>query len=342
MVLPRSFLRVISPCRSCSSAKPNILHGPPSILIDVLTTRLEQRRSTHVSSASISLKQRLPPKSWDSHMHVVEPERFPISSTAVYKPTAHTLPEALAFESGLGVENLVFVQPSVYGTDNSCLLDALRRLGPSRGRGVVVVDPATVKLETLNEWHTLGVRGLRINLQSVGKVMDKTELEETLLQHAKLARLHDWIIEIYLPLKMISMVEAIIPRLGVRICIDHFGSPELASRDDDGPAFNPYNLQGFSSLISLLRAGNTYVKVSAPYRLSKDHQMRDLQAMAREFLSVAPNRVIYATDWPHTRFSRVDISPFTECCLQLCATKPGLAERLFRRNTEEMLGVISD
>ena len=69
-------------------------------------------------------------------------------------------------------------------------------------------------------------------------------------------------------------------------------------------------------MISLLRAGETYVKMSAPYRLSKDHQMRDLQAMAREFLSVAPNRVIYATDWPHTRFSRVDISPFTEFCLE--------------------------
>ncbi|KAJ5211019.1 hypothetical protein N7491_010835 [Penicillium cf. griseofulvum] len=327
---------------TAAQSKPNILRGLPSISFDVHSIRLEQRRSTHALSASISLKQRLPPKSWDSHMHVVEPERFPVSPTAVYQPTPHTLREALAFESGLGVENLVFVQPSVYGTDNSCLLDALRRLGPSRGRGVVVVDPATVKPETLNEWHTLGVRGLRINLQSVGKVMDKTELEETLLQHAELARPLNWIIEIYLPLKMVSLVESILPRLDVRICVDHFGSPELASWGNDGTDFNPYNLQGFSSLISLLRAGRTYVKVSAPYRLSKDRQMRDLRAMAREFLSVAPNRVIYATDWPHTRFSRVDINPFTKCCLELCASKTGLAERLFRRNTEEMLGVVSD
>ncbi|KOS45264.1 hypothetical protein ACN38_g3793 [Penicillium nordicum] len=339
MFLPRSCLRVTS---LCSSSKPNVLRGPSSVSFDVLSTRLEQRRSTHTPPTSVSLKQRLPPKTWDSHMHVVEPERFPVSPTAVYTPTAHTLPEALAFGSGLGVENLVFVQPSVYGTDNSCLLDALRKLGPTRGRGIVVVDPGTIKPGTLNEWHTLGVRGLRINLQSVGKKMDKNELEETLLQHAEIARPLNWIIEIYLPLKMIPMVESILPRLGVRICIDHFGSPELASWNDDGPAFDPYALQGFSSLISLLRAGETYVKMSAPYRLSKDHQIRDLQAMAREFLSVAPNRVIYATDWPHTRFSSVDISPFTECCLELCAARPGLAERLFRRNTEEMLGVVSD
>jgi predicted TIM-barrel fold metal-dependent hydrolase len=137
---------------------------------------------------------------------------------------------------------------------------------------------------------------------------------------------------------MVPLLEAIVPRLGVRICIDHFGSPELLWYQDRIP-FDPYALPGFPSLISLLRAGDTYIKVSAPYRLSKDQQLRDLLEMAREFLHVAPDRVVYATDWPHTRFTGVDINRFTECCLQLCADKPGLAERLFRRNTEEMLGV---
>lgn len=322
--------------------KPKIYTSPLSSVSSLRSTCPEQRRPTHALSAGASVKQNLPPKTWDSHMHVVEPERFPVSPTAVYKPTLHTLDEALAFESQLGVENLVFVQPSVYGTDNSCLIEALRTLGPSRGRGVVVVDPTTIDLATLDEWHDLGVRGLRINLQSVKKAMDKPELEETLLRHAELARPRDWIIEVYLPLRMMPMLESILPRLGVRICIDHFGSPDLTLRNGDDSSFSPYNLDGFSSLISLLRGGKSYVKVSAPYRLSKDHQMHDLQAMAREFLSVAPERVIYATDWPHTRFPGVDISPFTQRCLDLCGPNPGLAERLFRTNTEEMLGVISD
>ncbi|KAJ5309270.1 hypothetical protein PENANT_c042G04081 [Penicillium antarcticum] len=275
-------------------------------------------------------------------MHVVEPDRFPVSPTAVYKPNPHSLTEALAFESALGIKNVVFVQPSIYGTDNSCLIDALQKTGPSRGRGVVVVDPTTVQPETVELWHSLGVRGLRVNLKSVGKVMNRTELEKTLVEHAEIARAHNWIIEIYLPLKMLSMVESILPHLGVRICIDHFGSPELSSWGQDTSSFNPYALEGFSSLISLLRGGKTYVKVSAPYRLSQDHDMRDLQSMAREFLSAAPDRVVYGTDWPHTRFSGVDINPFTECCLNLCAATPGLADRLFRKNTEEMLGVTSD
>jgi predicted TIM-barrel fold metal-dependent hydrolase len=246
--------------------KPVVFRRHLSTSVGLLSNRSGQRRSNHASPARIPPKQRLPARSWDSHMHIVEPARFPVSPTAVYKPTPHTLAEALAFESELGFENFVFVQPSVYETNNACLLDALKKLGPSRARGVVAVDPATVKPETLNKWHDLGVRALRINLQSVRKVMDKTELEETLRQHAELARPRNWIIELYLPLRMIWMLESILPPLGVRICIDHFGSPELPSWGYIS-RFNPYTLDGFSSLISLLRNGKTYVKLSAPYRL---------------------------------------------------------------------------
>ncbi|KAJ5641975.1 hypothetical protein N7490_005975 [Penicillium lividum] len=316
----------------------NILNSPRLSLTGVSSTRVE-RRLSHTTKE----KRRIPAHSWDSHMHVVEPQRFPVSKAAVYQPSVHTLADALAFESTIGVENLVLVQPSIYGTDNSCLLAALMNLGPSRGRGVVVVDPTT-KPESafLDEWHTLGVRGLRVNLQSVGKVMEPTELEETLFQHAKIARLRNWIIEIYLPLKMVPVLESIVPRLGVTVCVDHFGSPDLSlPKGEDSLPFDPYTLPGFQSLISLLQAGNTYIKVSAPYRLTNDTAQHQLKAMAREFLAAAPERTIYATDWPHTRFTGIDINPFTEWCLDLCSDVPGLAEKLFRRNTERMLSVDS-
>ncbi|KAJ5359335.1 Amidohydrolase 2 [Penicillium cataractarum] len=336
-----------------TSTQPHaaILGGTPRISLTAGPSTRVNQRAIHAAAAaatattpSLPLRRRIPLRSWDSHMHVVEPQRFPVSPTAVYQPEVHTLADALAFESSLGVENLVFVQPSIYGTDNSCLLAALSKLGPSRGRGVVVVDPATIQLETLDEWHTLGVRGLRVNLQSVGKVMDQSELEETLLLHAEIARPRNWIIEVYVPLKMVPMLESVVPRLGVSLCIDHFGSPELSclSWAKSNNSFDPYTLPGFDSLISLLRAGNTYIKLSAPYRLTKDRQMRDLKTMAREFMAAAPDRVIFATDWPHTRFTGVDISPFTEWCLDLCIHDPELAEKLFRRNTERMLDVNLD
>lgn len=327
-----------------TSSKPrsNIVGGSPRISLTAEPSyRFDYRPGYAAVPTNPSLKQKIPPRSWDSHMHVVEPHRFPICPKAVYQPSVHTLDDALNFESTLGVENLVFVQPSIYGTDNSCLLAALNKLGPSRGRGIAVVEPATIRPGTLDEWHALGVRGLRVNLRSVGKVMDQVELERTLFRHAEIARPRGWIIELHIPLGMVPMLEIIAPRLGVTLCIDHFGSPELSSLSwaKDNTSFDPYALPGFRSLISLLRQGSTYIKVSAPYRFTRDRSMLDLKAMAQEFLAAAPDRVIYATDWPHTRFTGVDISPFTEWCLDLCAHKPGLAEKLFRENTERMLDV---
>ncbi|KAJ5096614.1 Amidohydrolase 2 [Penicillium angulare] len=323
----------------------NILGTSPRLSLTAIPSPRIEKRLSHTPAVSpLPLKHRLPLQSWDSHMHVVEPQRFPVSKSAVYQPAVHTLDDALAFESTIGVENLVFVQPSIYGTDNSCLLAALVKLGPSRGRGVVVVDPDNIQTETLDEWHALGVRGLRVNLQSVGKVMEKSELEKTLRRHADIARPRNWVIELYLPLKMVPMLESIAPSLGVTLCIDHFGSPELSSlpKGSDSNPFDPYQLPGFRSVISLIQAGNTYIKVSAPYRLTGDQTQHQLKAMAHEFLTAAPDRVIYATDWPHTRFTGIDISPFTEWCLDLCEEVPGLAEKLFRRNTERMLSVSSN
>lgn len=321
----------------------NILGSTPRISLTAVPSTPAERRLSH-AQAAMSVKQRMPLKSWDSHMHVVEPQRFPLAKSAVYEPPVHTLEEAVAFESTLGVENLVFVQPSIYGTDNSCLLAALKKLGPSQGRGMVVIDPDNVQQETLDHWHALGVRGLRVNLQSVGKVMAKKELEETLLRHAEIARPRNWVIEVYLPLHMMPILAPLVPRLGVSICVDHFGSPKLSNLplNEENLPFDPYSLHGFNSLISMLQAGSTYVKISAPYRSSSDRNMHELKAMAREFLSAAPDRIIYATDWPHTRFTGYDINPFTDWCLALCEEKPGLAEKVFRRNTERMLDVQSE
>src|SRR5699024_2375746 len=162
--------------------------------------------------------------------------------------------------------NIVLVQPSIYGTDNSCLLEALKNLGPSRGRGVVVIDWATTTPSQLAEWHALGVRGVRVNLKSVDKVMGEQELEETLLRHAEVVRPLGWMVQLWVPLHMLSMLERIVPRLGVKVCIDHFGRPDLSSvtwENGNSSSLDPYSLPGFSSLVSLLRAGKTYVKISA-------------------------------------------------------------------------------
>lgn len=323
--------------------KTSFIEAPTRASLTITTNLNEKRYTTNnktqLKTPPPSKSLGLPRQSWDCHMHVVEPQRYPVSADAIYHPARHTLREALAFESTLGIENIVLVQPSIYGIDNSCLLDALKEVGPSRGRGVVVVDPTNTSPRTLKEWHTLGVRGVRVNLKSVGKVMDENQLTTTLVQHADAVRPLGWVVQVYLPLHMVPMLEKIVPRLDVRVCIDHYGGPDLSSVCCDGGdrSFDPYSLPGFSSLVALLRRGDTFVKISAPYRFSRDCQLRDIRAITMELLRVVPDRVVFATDWPHTRFDHVDIKPFADSCLQWCGNRGDLVERVFRRNAEEML-----
>lgn len=276
----------------------------------------------------------LPSSTWDSHMHVVEPERFPLSANAIYKPPTHTLSEAIAFESSLDIPNIVLVQPSIYGNDNSCLLAALEELGPNCARGVVQFDLSNIKPQTLQQWHALGVRGVRVNLKSVGSEPSVEELTQTLRQYAEIIRPLDWTLTLYIDMKRIPLLQDLVSTLGVKFCIDHYGSPQLPQKPQSS-SFDPYQLRGFSSLVSLLRSGKTWVKLSAPYRLSADPEMRDLEVMTKELIRVAPSRLVYATDWPHTRFKGVDARPFRDACLRWSGVQD-VADKIFRSNAEEL------
>lgn len=274
-------------------------------------------------------------------MHVVDPQHYPLSQHAAYSPTPHTLSQALDFYETVNIHNVVLVQPSIYGNDNSCLLDALKEFGAHRARGVVTFDPETIEHDTLREWHELGVRGARVNLKSVGAKVTQEEFDASLRRYAEAIRPLDWALQLYVSMDVISMLEPIVPSLDVKVCIDHFGHPDLPPVAERTHPVNPHDLPGFRALTSLLRQGNTWVKISAPYRIDDDAQMSGVEPLAKELLHMAPHRTVFATDWPHTRFEGVDIKPFIEACLGWCSRKEGLAERLFRRNAEELWSVVS-
>src|SRR5205085_6732177 len=108
---------------------------------------------------------RLPANACDCHVHVFEPARFPYASWRAYTPPAAEVGRLQDLHGALGVERVVLVQPSVYGVDNDCMLDALHALGTDRARGVAVVDLATVSDTRLRALHAAGVRGARLNLR---------------------------------------------------------------------------------------------------------------------------------------------------------------------------------
>ncbi|KAI1324785.1 putative TIM barrel metal-dependent hydrolase [Xylariaceae sp. FL0255] len=305
----------------------------------------ENTSSTRMSSISkdatpLAIDPRLPQRSWDSHMHILE-ESYPLSSSAQYKPKHfHTLQDWEAFHPTVGIPNIVFVQPSIYGNDNDCLLDGLRALGPDRARGVVTFDPTDPRLkDQLPEWHALGVRGVRVNLKSVGRVMDQDELTQTLQAYADVIRPLGWVIQVYLPMVMVPLLEAVVPTLGgVRVIVDHMGHPPVKELQEYSATGNVASIPGLDALIRLLRAGSTYTKISGAYRMSGAADgFSDVLPLARELIRIAPDKVVFATDWPHTRFEGLDIRPWIGAVLDLCQGDE--AEKLFRTNAEVLWGV---
>lgn len=181
--------------------------------------------ATATSSSRPTLRHRLPPGSWDSHVHVFDLARYPLAPNAPYKPAAtKTADDLVAFEStALGIRHAVLVQMSVHGTDNRNLLDELRALGGPQGhaRAVVVINPdptapstaGGVDDATLAAWHALGVRGVRVNFSShlasqgasasgsmLAPVPAQEELQKTVRALAARVAPFGWAVQLYLPL----------------------------------------------------------------------------------------------------------------------------------------------
>src|SRR5271165_5361465 len=108
----------------------------------------------------------LPDHACDSHAHVFGPAAdYPYISDRIYTPHDALPRQYRRLLGKLGVARGVLVQPSVYGSDNAALLDALA-LDPERLRGVAVA-PDDITDDALAAMHAAGVRGLRINVVDI-------------------------------------------------------------------------------------------------------------------------------------------------------------------------------
>ena len=269
-------------------------------------------------------------------MHITDPTNFPPAKTATYKLHSALLPEALENSSRLNIPNMVLVQPSTYGTDNSCLLDSLQKLGSSRARGVIVIDPEDTNIEKLKQWHDLGVRGVRVNLKSVGKYVERQELLEMLRRYVIFLRqMENWVLQLYIDMSVIAEIgEELVSELnGTKLVLDHFSTPSVITLPLS-------EIPGWNTVMRMMRNENVFVKASAPYRISKDREWKDLEEITKAFLAVrGGDRVVFASDWPHTRFEDTDIMPWLYWCLEWCGDDEVLRNKLFRDNAKVLWDV---
>src|SRR5579862_3666697 len=110
----------------------------------------------------------VPAGACDCHTHIFgDPRRFPFWSGRTYTPESASVREMRALHRALHTERVVIVNPSIYGTDNSCTLDAVKQLGPG-ARAIAVIDEETPN-ERLDEMAGGGVRGIRLNFETFGQ-----------------------------------------------------------------------------------------------------------------------------------------------------------------------------
>ena len=232
----------------------------------------------------------LPKGSIDTHVHVFEPG-YPLAPGRGYNPPHSRLADLRQLHATLGIERVVFTQPSVYGTDNSAILDAMAALNaqrPGRARCVVALH-MQVSDEEIAALDAAGVRGVRLNTDNKGGMpIGMDQIPEL----AARIRPFGWHLEFLFPGKDLLELMPLFGALEAPMSIAHFAYQ---------PAAAGIGAPGFQALLELVRRGNTWIKISGANRVSATDlpPYDDVRPMARALIEAAPERIMWGTDWPH-------------------------------------------
>src|SRR5690606_32476374 len=145
--------------------------------------------------------------------------RYPMVADRHYTPGRASVSDLKQRMSSLDISRAVIVQPSVCGTDNACMLDGSRDRDGA-GRGVAVLDDSADDAQ-LRDFHSSGVRGLRLNLESVGS-RDTQRMRDDLQAWARRVAPLEWHLQVYASLDVIAEVVPILQTLPVPVVLDHF------------------------------------------------------------------------------------------------------------------------
>src|SRR4051812_4585857 len=228
-----------------------------------------------------------PPDACDCHHHIYD-GRFPVSPHWHQGfPPGATVSDYRLLQRRLGTTRSVVVQPSTYGVDNRCLVDALGQLGPA-SRGVAVVDTEVGDAE-LQRLTGAGVRAVRVNF--VSPQTWGTTTPEMLASLARRVSPFGWHVQILMTADQIAAHEGAIKALPTSVVIDHLGRI---------PGPDGVRHPGFAAVRRLLDGGRTWIKVTEPYEDSKlGPPYADTGEVAKAYVQAAPQRVLWGTDWPH-------------------------------------------
>ena len=229
-------------------------------------------------------KLAVPPGACDTHMHFYGKEGTQAPGT--FLPGTFTVPQYREMQKQLGLERVIVVQPNAYADDNTVTLSSIREFGAKNARGVAVVKPGVsdAELDRLTKGGMCAIRIMTLHGGTLGfDVMDEL-----------MARVHPfgWHANLQFDGREIEKHEVQIKRLPGRFVIDHTAKFLEPVTVDSSP---------FKCLLRLVDTGRCWVKLSAPYETSKTGapKYEDVSRLARALVKHAPERMLWASNWPH-------------------------------------------
>lgn len=220
----------------------------------------------------------------DTHIHFYD-ARYPTAPTALFTPADARPKQYASVQKKLGLDRVVIVQPTTYGCDNRCQLEAMDYFGDT-ARCVLVPDQMTSDSE-LQLWNNKGARGVRFH-QLPGGALSWDSLEPI----ATRVNAFGWHVQLQMNGRDLENYLQRLKNLPTNLVIDHIGR-----------FMDPVDIThgSFRALLKLLDTGRCWVKLSAPYEssISGYPNFEDIKPIAREMVKAAPERMLWASNWPH-------------------------------------------
>ena len=233
---------------------------------------------SYISAPPVSL----PENSCDCHHHIYD-RRFPWAPDDKRNLPNATADDYLQFKHWLGFRRHVLVQPSSYGTDNRCLVEALGRFGQvARGEAVVTDRIGDAELDALG---AAGVTGVRFNFGA-----GSATTPAMLLPLANRMAERGWHIQVHATADRLWELRDLLLQVPGNLVIDHFFRL---------PQPSPMAHPAWRLAWQLIERGRCWVKLSALYHQSQRDDISDMSAVIKSFLNEATERVLWGSDWPH-------------------------------------------
>ncbi len=232
-----------------------------------------------------------PKNACDSHCHIFGPHNvFPYSQKAMYWPPDAPEENLRKMHNKLGISRAVIVQASCHGTDNRAMIDAIQK-SPNRYRGICIADDSFTK-DDFEYLNNNGIKGVRFNFVShLGGAPNLNMMEKVISKIEEL----NWHLVIHVNAEDILQYADFFTKFRLPIVVDHMGRV---------PADKGIHQEAYQILLEFMHKTNWWIKVCGAERITQAPPFYDAIPYAQGLIAVAPDRILWGTDYPHPNIKK--------------------------------------